>query len=933
MRLKKGWSEYACHKFAGGLLCLFLLVSCGGVDEAQLVSSARSYVEQHKLREASLELKNVLQQNPKNAEARFLLGELNLVFGDMSTAARNFRLAREAGWDEAAALLGMARAMLAAQKYNDVLALEIKDVFPKSIQANLYGLKAYAFAAIGKNQRAVEMLDKGRAIDGNAVELLRTSVQIAISNQDYSQAKNLLKRGLSYYPDNTGLLLLSGYLAMAQGSNIRAVRQFDRVVANEPRGLVTFSGRQAMLALARLSLLKKDLVAAQKQVEPVLKQAPDDLEANYIQALVYFEQGNYEQAELRLLKVFKYMPSHAKSLLLYGAVSFAQNNHEQAAYYLSKYLQQVPSDTNVRKLLGRSYLLLERQEEAEAVLLPGMRLSENDAELMALIGVSQLKSGDLATGISGLEKALEIEPQSHALRSELARAYIFAGQTEQAISQLDKMQQDGGSKSQTEVLRIAAYLRAGQYNDAIRIVHDLLKRQPDDAVTYALAGNVFAASGDKKEARRYFNQSIALKPDYSLAKILLGALEEEEGSLEAAELLYRQVVAEKKSSVEPYLALARIARTRGDEGAMLSWLERAREQVLNDQRSRLVLAEYYLSRREQGKAGAVVKELLDLAPDDPKVMEIQGRLLISQQRFNEAVKPLNRLVNRRAVSVRWHVLLGEVYLQLGQIGGARGQLESALAVDAYNVPALLLLTNLELTQGSPERAKEYIQRVHKLKPDSAIAYTLEGAVYEKQKNYSAAVRAYSKALKLQPLSEVVIKLARTYMLMDEADKAKRVLRDWLRSNPESVDVHKFLGSIYQTGGENRAAVIEYKRVLEIAPDDVLVLNNLAWIYNLENNPEAMVLAEKAYSLAPESPGVLDTYGWILVEQGQANKGRHLLKKALVALPESPDVQYHYAVALARTGERAEARERLRRLLDSNELFSGRQNVKKLLESW
>jgi Tfp pilus assembly protein PilF len=129
--------------------------------------------------------------------------------------------------------------------------------------------------------------------------------------------------------------------------------------------------------------------------------------------------------------------------------------------------------------------------------------------------------------------------------------------------------------------------------------------------------------------------------------------------------------------------------------------------------------------------------------------------------------------------------------------------------------------------------------------------------------------------------------------------------------------------------QTKAAIQQFQAVLKEDPKNLVALNNLATAYQQEKDPRALEYAEKAHALAPDSAAVLDTLGWILVEQGNTARGLPLLQKAVSLAPAAPDIRYHLAAALARTGDNAAARKELVQVLDSGKSFAGMDEAQAL----
>jgi len=134
-----------------------------------------------------------------------------------------------------------------------------------------------------------------------------------------------------------------------------------------------------------------------------------------------------------------------------------------------------------------------------------------------------------------------------------------------------------------------------------------------------------------------------------------------------------------------------------------------------------------------------------------------------------------------------------------------------------------------------------------------------------------------------------------------------------------------------TSGKLNEAIEQYEALQQRQPDNYAVANNLAWAYFQVKDPRALAAAERAYRLKPESPDVLDTLGWIFVEQGDTGRGIDLLQAAVKAAPAVPSFRFHLAQAWLKAGDRAKARELLEGLLAPGNDFPDRSAAALALE--
>ena len=132
------------------------------------------------------------------------------------------------------------------------------------------------------------------------------------------------------------------------------------------------------------------------------------------------------------------------------------------------------------------------------------------------------------------------------------------------------------------------------------------------------------------------------------------------------------------------------------------------------------------------------------------------------------------------------------------------------------------------------------------------------------------------------------------------------LETWVADNPTDVRSLRALGLGYIATGKLEKAEAIHLELMRLQPKDPLILNNLARMYQLKKDKRAREFASRAAEGAPTWPIGLDTLGWILVTEGEPEKGLRLLRDAHARAAGNPLIHYHLAGALSELGRNRES---------------------------
>ncbi|HZL44458.1 MAG TPA: tetratricopeptide repeat protein [Verrucomicrobiae bacterium] len=265
------------------------------------------------------------------------------------------------------------------------------------------------------------------------------------------------------------------------------------------------------------------------------------------------------------------------------------------------------------------------------------------------------------------------------------------------------------------------------------------------------------------------------------------------------------------------------------------------------------LALALMDRGEMDQAGKHLARALEIRPDYAEALSNMGLVLLRQGKVDDGIARYRAAALNQPRDPELHHNLACALLQKDLWDEAIEEFEIALRLNPDFSQSRSDLARALAFQGRLKEAEAQWTKLLASEPANADDHANLGLVLAAENDFSQGIVQLQTAVNL---------------------------------NPTNVQVRVQLASILDNAGRTKEAVEHYRRALALEPGIPGVLNNLAWIFaansdpQIRNGAEAVRLAEQACALTQyQEPVLVSTLGAAYAEAGRFDKAVETARKA------------------------------------------------------
>ncbi len=733
------------------LLSLWFL-SCGGPEErkAQYRAKAKEYIQAGNFSKARTTLRNVLKIDPKDAEAYYLVAQID---------------EREKNWRSAVA------------NYQRVLELT-----PNHSATLVHLAKYYLESRLsGQVQQAADKILAGNPHDPQAQAL---KIALLAQQDKVLQAIQLAQDLLRLYPEEPDAAILLATLYGQQRRFQEAISVLHQAIETHPHHL------DLLYSLKTLLIESHDAEGTEHVLQQMIEEEPAIFDHRLQLARFYDQQRRFEEAHRVLKKATIELADGEEPWLALADFVDLRRGIEDAVQTFQTAIGHLPNSTNLRLALASCYerhqdevaaraiykaLVTEygkksagleaqvkiaildfsagRYDEAHRRLAEVLQINPRSVEGLVLQGKIALALRNGKEAVQAFRSALRDQPEQPQVQFLLAQAHVTNGEEELARESLQRAIALNPGLGESVVALAMLDSRAGNVPRARSRLRSLLNHQPSHIPALELSFALDLMAEDWVQAKSTLARLRVASGEGVVTRMAEGRLFAAQGQLLKASAAFERATTFDINAPEPLIALIRLELDRGQINHVRQRLEALLRSYPQHPYAHGLLGEVLaLSGRREEAAGQFL-EATRVNPTWIMGWLNSANLALSRQQPDIAVRILRDGIAASPASEDLHMLLASVLTGQGAFDAAIETYETVLRLNPHNILSAnnlaALLADSKGDARNIERAFALTRNFEKTAKYPLFLDTL-GWVHFKMGHHEDAVRLIKQAIAKAP---------------------------------------------------------------------------------------------------------------------------------------------------------------------------------------
>ena len=232
-------------------------------------------------------------------------------------------------------------------------------------------------------------------------------------------------------------------------------------------------------ALARRASLSEDREKQLADLDDAIQIAPQNLAALRQRGLIYFEDGQFEQAIADFRKILEKDGGDTASMQAIAESLVRLKKHDEAIEYLNRAVEDNPDSVANYMLRARALFTAKKSDEA----------------------------------LKDLDKAVELQPRNVTALLFRAELHDRLGNVDLASRDVERVLALVPDLPEAILMRASLAARTGNFKDAIANIRVLLRLNPDSVELRAQLATYVAADGRPKQAVEIYSEILVKQPN------------------------------------------------------------------------------------------------------------------------------------------------------------------------------------------------------------------------------------------------------------------------------------------------------------------------------------------------------------------------------------------------------------------------------------